>query len=829
MHILTINGELYSIGKDHYNYGILGMGNNINEINELTYNNSFKNMKIKNISLYNKYCICINNLNKILLFGTFNSQLYSIPKEIENDNNEFIDIKCSENYFVLLDIYNHLFYYGYIYNNNSNYKNFFFKKIDFDYQNDEINNFICSNNYICILSKSFNIFLYNETGLYKLKIQDSIHIIYQMKNNIFLISYDKKKIHILENNDINYNFKKELIAKTYQINDKLDLLGVCENYITNSDEIIFLIKGNPIFQYENNENIFNLLYSINYEQEIIFNKNENQNKNFDFNISNESIFPVNISLSKINNSNSVSRINKISSLLIRVFDNKINEIKKQRARSANRKIYLEKVFDKKQNKEMKKSKSNNNIIINNKLMHSIKEDDTDLYYNSLANQSIHLVEFNIDKPNKKLEIPIINNILNLESIIKIKEDKQKLNIKKENNFNYINDNEQNDKKFSKEKKKENIRKSQESENFISKFFENTISSQNNILKKENNFLFNSVNNKKNQRKNSQNSIYNQNSFSKKFENNFNDNSKLHKPYKISLLNYSKKNKNTDDLYFYENHRDKNQNKLYQIKNNQMNKLISSRNLGKNINNTTISLNDNLKRIKKKTIKTNKNNSVIVSPKKKIRKKMFNSNENSFKRTSMIKSYSTNKLLINQLENSNLSKSQNLKSINKSNSAKRIITPLKYISNKNISIIPLKAENKQKNILISQNKELNLGIDKLKEKYINYLQKRFGQDISRNLKDKEENNLINDFINNEIDNDEEIYNIMSKNLFSNNKEIKQYLFETLKYKNLKEKLRDIDDSIISENIIPNKLIIYEEEEEKNSIYEPIELDKSIPKI
>jgi hypothetical protein len=335
----------------------------------------------------------------------------------------------------------------------------------------------------------------------------------------------KKKIHILENNDINYNFKKELIAKTYQINDKLDLLGVCENYITNSDEIIFLIKGNPIFQYENNENIFNLLYSINYEQEIIFNKNENQNKNFDFNISNESIFPVNISLSKINNSNSVSRINKISSLLIRVFDNKINEIKKQRARSANRKIYLEKVFDKKQNKEMKKSKSNNNIIINNKLMHSIKEDDTDLNYNSLANQSIHLVEFNIDKPNKKLEIPIINNILNLESIIKIKEDKQKLNIKKENNFNYINDNEQNDKKFSKEKKKENIRKSQESENFISKFFENTISSQNNILKKENNFLFNSVNNKKNQRKNSQNSIYNQNSFSKKFENNFNDNSK----------------------------------------------------------------------------------------------------------------------------------------------------------------------------------------------------------------------------------------------------------------------------------------------------------------
>ena len=71
--------------------------------------------------------------------------------------------------------------------------------------------------------------------------------------------------------------------------------------------------------------------------------------------------------------------------------------------------------------------------------------------------------------------------------------------------------------------------------------------------------------------------------------------------------------------------------------------------------------------------------------------------------------------------------------------------------------------------------------------------------------------------------------MQKYIFSNNKEIKQFLFEILKYNNLKEKLRDIDNSLISENIIPNKLIIYEEEEEKNSIYEPIELDKSFPKI
>ena len=827
MHILTITGELYSIGKDNNNYGILGMGDNINEIYELTYNNSFKNMKIKNIALYEKYCICINNLNKILLFGTFNSTLYSIPKEIENDNTEFIEIKCSVNYFVLLDIYNHLFYYGNINNNNCNGKNLSLQQIEFNYRDDEINNFICSNNFICILSKSFKIFFYNETGLYNLKIQDSIHIIYQMKSSIFLISYDKKRIHILENNNTNNNFQNELTAKTYQVNDNLDLLGVCENYISNSDEIIFLTKGNPILQYENNENIFNLLYSINCEQVIICKKSDNQNN---FNISNESIYPVNISFSKINNnSNSVSRINKISSLLIRVFDNKINEIKKKRARSVNRKIILEKVIDKKQNKEIIKtrSRSNNILILNNKIANSIKDDNIDLNNNSIVNKSIHLVEFHIDKPNNKLDIQINKNILSLESIIKLKEKENNLNITKENSFNYIND-EQNKNKLSREKKIENIRKSQDSENFISKIFENTISFQNTTLKKDNNCFFNSLSNKKNKRRNSQNSIYNQNSFPIKFENNFNDNKKLNKPYKISLLNYSKKDKNDDDLFYNEKQNDKHQIKLYKSKNNKIQNLISSRNLDKKISNNTMSPYYNMKRIKNKSTKSIKSNSVICSPKNK-RRQLFNSNENSFKNTSMMKSHSTNKLLNNKFENSNLSKSQNLKSMNQYNASKRNITPLKYISNKNISIIPLKAENKQKQILISQNKELNLVIDKLKEKYINYLHKILNQDLSQNLKVNEENNLINDFINNEIDNKEEIYNLMPKNIFSNNKEIKQFLFEILKYNNLKEKLRDIDNSLISENIIPNKLIIYEEEEEKKSIYEPIELDKSFPKI
>ena len=46
MHMITNEGLLYSIGKDYNNYGILGMGDLVHELNELTLNNFFLNKKI---------------------------------------------------------------------------------------------------------------------------------------------------------------------------------------------------------------------------------------------------------------------------------------------------------------------------------------------------------------------------------------------------------------------------------------------------------------------------------------------------------------------------------------------------------------------------------------------------------------------------------------------------------------------------------------------------------------------------------------------------------------------------------------------------------------
>ena len=170
---------------------------------------------------------------------------------------------------------------------------------------------------------------------------------------------------------------------------------------------------------------------------------------------------------------------------------------------------------------------------------------------------------------------------------------------------------------------------------------------------------------------------------------------------------------------------------------------------------------------------------------------------------MVKSKSTIKIL-----NYN-----NLEIIN-SNKKNRHITPLNFISKKNISIIPLNADNKQKQILNYQNE---IGIDKLKEKYMNYLYKKLDFQISNKID-------IQNFINTEMDNKDKIYNLLKKNIYLSEKEINQYIYEILKFKNTKNKLREIDNNLISDTINQNNLITFEEEEnEKNSSLEPIELE------
>ena len=50
-------------------------------------------------------------------------------------------------------------------------------------------------------------------------------------------------------------------------------------------------------------------------------------------------------LSYSNSLSNFSRIDKISKMLERIFDNKLNEIKRKRSCSANRRIYLEKIIE----------------------------------------------------------------------------------------------------------------------------------------------------------------------------------------------------------------------------------------------------------------------------------------------------------------------------------------------------------------------------------------------------------------------------------------------------------------------------------------------------
>lgn len=364
-------------------------------------------------------------------------------------------------------------YYGYINKDvNKSEQDMQLKLIDFDYENEEINNFICCNNYICILSNKLNIFLYNEFGLYKVKIQDSINKIYKMKNNIFLFSYDNRTIHVLENSNINNNIKNNLIGKSYKINDKLSLIGIFENNYSNPEEILFKIKGDFVLKYENNENIFNLLYSFNYNEENEFNQS-----------SSDSIFPVNISLSKIN---VIPRINKISNLLRKVFDSKINEIKRKRAKSSNRIIMLEKI--KLNVNKMKKSKSNNSFTFNKNIENLFTKEN---FISESKNESINLITFIFDKIDNKLKIPKEENkrILDIKTIIQLQLNNFKIITTKKNNKIEQQSRER------KRKENQNI-KNQDSETFYSKLFQNStfFSSQNSSIPKKDNNHFCDVGN-----------------------------------------------------------------------------------------------------------------------------------------------------------------------------------------------------------------------------------------------------------------------------------------------------------------------------------------------
>ena len=213
---------------------------------------------------------------------------------------------------------------------------------------------------------------------------------------------------------------------------------------------------------------------------------------------------------------------------------------------------------------------------------------------------------------------------------------------------------------------------------------------------------------------------------------------------------------------------------------------------------------------------------------------FNKKNNPVKLSnSMTLNISKNKKNL-KISNTNVLKTNFRKSLKRSISTKRFlnnknnnnkkkferkITPLKLISQKNSSYHPVK------NKSINDN---NINIDKLTDKYINYLKNKYGNEIIENLKNKNEieKELIKDFINKEIIYNNENQSFIFKDNFSSINEMEQFMNEHLKFENIKNKLKKIDNNLIVENYIPNNLIFYEEEEKNFFPFEPMELDYSI---
>ena len=962
-HVLTNEGLLYSFGNDYENFGILGMGNLINKISELSLNNFFQNNRIANISICEKYTVCYNHKSNIFIFGNFLNKFYYYPTFINFPNQYFYhEIKCSNNYFAVLDINGYLSYYGFI------QKIYFYeqeklslKKVNFDYKNEAIEDFICLDNYICILSINKKVFLYNESGLYKIQINDSFNTIYQMKNCIFLFSSNSKIIYILEYNEHNF------YSRTYKLNDNLELLGIVNNYIYNPQEIIFKMKGN---YYLENNNIFTLIYTIdsNDDNNLILRKNT-ENKSSENLLYTET--QINTSLNKLsqslssfrNNSINSSRIDRISKLLEMIFDNKINEIKRKRSSSANRKIVLEKINKKdidldnyltksynfnmfknyeklNKNKTIEKEnklKNSSNDLVNietfgnennsqnNDRNHNNEIFDKDnninitfqtseenkkekrkeikkkksfiqnlkIRINSRNDKIISkkLVTFKFDTFDKKININNNNNNISLDSIIKLqkieaqkkkeiqliqqkqkeKEEEikklkeiqinqeieflivKKFNEEKEKEIKKLKDSER-EKEIEIEKQKEKINEQKRRKQILlidensNENKEKVLSYNNNqlykssdleekIKKKKNKFLIRAnsqifesenknlklINNKKKEYSFNSNLNSSFNTLRQK-DREFNENRIIYVSSKEKLFNIIK-NKEINSLnksfyYQIENENDiilkLKDNKFEIIKlNNDLNNNFKKGKTERIFNKVNSTSNFSFN---KKNNPVKLSNSITLNTSKK-KKYLKISNTNVLKtnfRKSLKRSISTKRFLNNKFHNSEQKLSfQN----NNKKKFERKITPLKLISQKNSSYHPVK----NKSI-----KDNNINIDKLTDKYINYLKNKYGNEIIENLKNKNEieKELIKDFINKEIIYNNENQSFIFKDNFSSINEMEQFMNEHLKFENIKNKLKKIDNNLIVENYIPNNLIFYEEEEKNFLPFEPMELDYSI---
>ena len=218
------------------------------------------------------------------------------------------------------------------------------------------------------------------------------------------------------------------------------------------------------------------------------------------------------------------------------------------------------------------------------------------------------------------------------------------------------------------------------------------------------------------------------------------------------------------------------------------------------------------------------NSIVLNSsniKKKSPLSIINNTNNSknLNKKVMKRSYSSKKFSLSKYYNNDSSQKLIFQSNNNGKSFERSITPLKLISQKSSNYIP-------SNLFNKKNNEDNINIDKLTDKYIHFLQKKYGEQfIDENLKNYQESDLIKDFMNNEIINNNDSEFFISNNQFSSISEMEKFMNEHLKFENIKNKLKEIDNNLLVENFF-HDFITYEEEEKNFIPFEPIELDYSI---
>ena len=842
MHILTINGLVYTFGIDYHKYGILGMGDLNFEIRKITLNQFFQKNKINFMSISEKYCVCINNQHNILIFGTFKNNTFLFPKEINNDNHFYYNkVKCSENYFVIMDFSGYLTYYGNI-NSNINFElneKIKYKKLKFDYKNEQIDDFICGKNFVCILDKKGNCYLYNEEGLYKIKINEEIKQIYLMKNSFFLLGKNFN-IYIIQNNKNSSNIS-DFIVNSYEINKEINYISIVPNYYYEPLDIIFIMESSIEFISKLKEktlSIFNLSYSKDSKDnfQTIFSKKIHEslfniNDSIQSFILNDSVLPVNYSLSKLSlNSTNINttkknfRISKISNLLEKVFDHKFNEIRKKRAKSVKRSIIYEKINESDYNMNYSENDNNNNNnlrskcgnifsvqeslrfktikeenlendSLRNKKEMNLNKNDSNNNYNDI-NKSIKLKNLNIHLTNnlgnnnneKKHEICINNTleISNKQEEIFYKKNNKQINFETQYEYFNINNNPKNFKILSISKSQLNISKRKKRE---IKTFNFDKSDKKLNMNKENRNLI-SLNNildllKKNKEKKEKEIVKEKKKQLEK-EKEINRLKEIQKIQNLEIEkqkiigNEKEKEKELNKLKELEIQKDK-EIKEFQLK---LNNLENDRKNYQNIIN---------KNINEKSPENNKNQFQKIFSQIKPNNQIFNTEE----KTEYSKSKFNNLNLLNKNYISSILTEQN--------------SPLKNINN----------ENKiKKNLFKGNNESKNVNSDFIYKKVNtkNYIQIKPKKLLKNNSKDKVykkdiiKNSKIHRNINNDYEN--ESLNLINKNIMKVNS--KEELIELLN----KAKENNINKSLYYQIENDESKII----KVKNKKIEIIQLDK-----